>query len=128
MPVGALHVKGETRLRICQTGGAAEWNCVEVRRLSAVDCLEERVVRAQHHGAVVVVWQTFRVIAYLVWVEILILIVWMLQVLRRGLQTGIGCVAPELGAGIGALIRAGSGFSFTTSDYSCGDGCGANTA
>ena len=83
------------------------------------------VVSAQDYGAVVVVWQTFRVATQLVWVEVLVLIVWVLEVLRRGLQTGVGCVAPELGAGIGALIGSGSGFNFNTWDDGCGDGCGA---
>jgi hypothetical protein len=51
-----------------------------------------------------------------------------LQVLRRGLEARVGYVAPELGAGIRALIGAGSGFNLTTSNYSCGDSCGADTA
>src|SRR5829696_5502490 len=123
MSVGPLHVKSETGLRIGQAGAAAERDRIEVRRSSAVDCLEECVIRAQDHGAIIVVWQTFRVTTQLVWVEVLVLIVWVLEVLRCGLKAGGGCVAPELGAGIGALIRSGSGFNFNTWDDGCGDGC-----
>ena len=125
MRVGTLQIKSEARLRIRQASAAAEWNSVEVRRSSAVDCLEKCVVRAQDYCAIVVVWQTFRVATQLVWVKVLVLIVWVLEVLRCGLQAGVGCIATEFGAGIGALIRSGSGLNFNISDDSCGDGCGA---
>ena len=90
------------------SGGAAEWNCVEVCGSPAIQSLNERVVSTENYGAVIVVWQTFGIVADLIWIELFVLVVWVLQVLRGSLQSGISRIAPEFGAFVGALIGAGA--------------------
>lgn len=57
-------------------------------------------------------WQAFRVTPQFVWVEVLVLVVWVLQVLGSLFKSGGGCVAAKLSAVVGALIRSGGCVSF----------------
>ena len=78
-PVRAFEIESKPGLWIGERSIAAERNRVKVSRGAAVESFEQSFVGAQHHGAVIVVWQAFRVTTELVWIEILVLVVGMLE-------------------------------------------------